>query len=241
MSDYFDRLLARHTPLAPAPAPAARLRPRLPGPFERVEALRERGPSEDVPAPPAPGVSGARSGPRERGQIARIREIRTERTVVRELPAPADEREPRARPERPAAAPLRPAARAVRLPVVADGDGERHPRRTEGRGAPVSGKSDTVTVPVPAPVTARPAPARLRPAAGEATAARTDRRTASRRGGLRPGGQRVVHVQIGRLEVSAAGPAPAPNRAERAERSRTAPTVSLQDYLARGRNGERNN
>lgn len=40
MPDYFDRLLARYTPVPAAGAGAARVRPRLPGPFERVEALR---------------------------------------------------------------------------------------------------------------------------------------------------------------------------------------------------------
>lgn len=42
--DFLDRLLARHT--APRPA-AARVRPRLPGPFERVEAVRAAAPAPD--------------------------------------------------------------------------------------------------------------------------------------------------------------------------------------------------
>ena len=40
MADYFDRLIARHAS-AVAHGPATpRVRPRLPGPFERIEALR---------------------------------------------------------------------------------------------------------------------------------------------------------------------------------------------------------
>ncbi|MGW3405796.1 hypothetical protein ACWDPI_30365, partial [Streptomyces zhihengii] len=52
MSDHFDRLLARHTPAGPGAGPPARVRPRLPGPFERVDAPRHGpdGPDE----PPAP-------------------------------------------------------------------------------------------------------------------------------------------------------------------------------------------
>jgi len=42
--DFFDRLLARHT--APRPA-AVRVRPRLPGPFERVEAVRAGAPAPE--------------------------------------------------------------------------------------------------------------------------------------------------------------------------------------------------
>ena len=45
--DFLDRLLARHT--APRPA-AARVRPRLPGPFERVEAVRAAAPAPDEDA-----------------------------------------------------------------------------------------------------------------------------------------------------------------------------------------------
>ncbi len=37
MPDFFDRLLARHAPGRRGAPPLARLRPRLPGPFERVE------------------------------------------------------------------------------------------------------------------------------------------------------------------------------------------------------------
>lgn len=50
MPDYFDRLLARYTPV-PAAGGAARVRPRLPGPFERVEALRSARPEPDEAKP----------------------------------------------------------------------------------------------------------------------------------------------------------------------------------------------
>ncbi|MFE5690103.1 hypothetical protein ACFQ7Y_44270, partial [Streptomyces sp. NPDC056512] len=88
--DFLDRLLARHT--APRPA-AARVRPRLPGPFERVEAVRAAAPAPDddtllwpaaappaVPPPDAPaptavaarthtehGPRTGRASPRRRG------------------------------------------------------------------------------------------------------------------------------------------------------------------------------
>ncbi len=39
--DFFDRLIARHAAPVAGPRPdVARVRPRLPGPFERVEAVR---------------------------------------------------------------------------------------------------------------------------------------------------------------------------------------------------------
>jgi hypothetical protein len=47
----------------------------------------------------------------------------------------------------------------------------------------------------------------------------------------------VVHVQIGRLEVSAGGAAPVAERPAAASARRTA-TVSLEDYLRHGRDGE---
>ncbi|RNG13836.1 hypothetical protein EEJ42_31585, partial [Streptomyces botrytidirepellens] len=48
--------------------------------------------------------------------------------------------------------------------------------------------------------------------------------------------ERVVHVQIGRLEVSAADPSgPGRTAAARPEQTgRRAPTLSLDDYLSRG-------
>ncbi|PNE39346.1 hypothetical protein AOB60_36330 [Streptomyces noursei] len=57
--DYLGRLLARYAPAPPAdpfgppdgadaPGRRTRVRPRLPGPFERVEALRGPAAGEDV-------------------------------------------------------------------------------------------------------------------------------------------------------------------------------------------------
>ncbi|MEV5319896.1 hypothetical protein AB0K92_19945, partial [Streptomyces sp. NPDC052687] len=58
------------------------------------------------------------------------------------------------------------------------------------------------------------------------------RQAAARRSGRAP--EQVVRVQIGRLEVTAGAPPPA-GPARRAPAERPAATVSLADYLARGR------
>ncbi|URN11237.1 hypothetical protein LUW77_02515 [Streptomyces radiopugnans] len=75
MPDYFDRLLTRHVPAvrgaeaAPGGGPGVpvRVRPRLPEPYERVEALRGGAPGAggSRPLPPARTPSGraARGGP----------------------------------------------------------------------------------------------------------------------------------------------------------------------------------
>ncbi|HZG04075.1 MAG TPA: hypothetical protein VE546_10955, partial [Streptomyces sp.] len=104
MPDYFDRLLARHVPGLPAaygerdgtdgrPDTPVRARPRLPGPFERVEALRDGlpGPDGDDPFPPA----APRPVVHREERLRHEREVRTEHhTVVRTEPAPRGE-EPR--------------------------------------------------------------------------------------------------------------------------------------------------
>ncbi|NLU68204.1 hypothetical protein [Streptomyces sp. HNM0574] len=255
MSDYFDRLLARHAPAArPAPgAPAARrvrVRPRLPGPFERVEALRGDRDEYQLETPARPDAPASRpdSGP-ARGTAPGVREIRTEReTVVRAGPAPREDTAPRPRADQqgPRAAPLRPVPRTPRPFAAPAGDGRRRGGRPDGPAAPAPSAPAAPAASTGLfgePVTALPA---ARPASGDRAAARDAQRAAP---GGRRGGQgqaeRVVHVQIGRLEVSAASPA-APSRGggpgARRETGRTAPTVSLEDYLARGgRNGERSN
>ncbi|MEV5342167.1 hypothetical protein AB0K93_27360, partial [Streptomyces sp. NPDC052676] len=58
------------------------------------------------------------------------------------------------------------------------------------------------------------------------------RQAAARRAGRAP--EQVVQVQIGRLEVTA-GPSPSGGTSRRAPAERPAVTVSLADYLARGR------
>ncbi|MER7205144.1 hypothetical protein ABT363_47065, partial [Streptomyces sp. NPDC000188] len=94
--DFLDRLLARHT--APRQA-VARVRPRLPGPFERVEAVRaEASASEEdallwpaatpsaVPLPDAPSPTAVAA----RTHTERERTVvRSERVAEQQGPRPA--------------------------------------------------------------------------------------------------------------------------------------------------------
>ena len=229
--DFFDRLLARHA--APAPA-AARVRPRLPGPFERVEAVRAAvlAPPEDTLLwPPAtPSAAPPAQAPRPVTAPTRTHTER-ERTVVREERAP----EPQgARPSAPAAraeAPLlRPAAPVAPGPRPLPDTVRRAPGRdrTEPSRTAVAGPHPPGADTAPAVVSEAP-----RPSAADTTAARDAVRQAAARRPARAAEQ-VVQVQIGRLEVTAAaGAAGAPKRARAAERPGT--TLSLADYLARGR------
>ncbi|MFD5750765.1 hypothetical protein [Streptomyces sp. NPDC127033] len=255
MSDYFDRLLARYTPVAAAdgagsgdtgsPGGAAgvtRVRPRLPGPFERVEALRTAPPEPDAPASLIPTAPEPAFGTVE--LIRHEREVRTDRhTVVRTGAARAEEAagwpDPAAGPfpdtgaERPA---VRPAPRPAAGPRRGAADGSRPSRHPAEADA------------VPAPRDARAAPAsgapgapraadtgRARPRDSDTTTARGAAQGGVGRRAPRPA-ERVVHVQIGRLEVSAApppgGPRPAADRP--GPTGRRAPALTLDDYLARG-------
>lgn len=241
MADHFDRLLARYTPVAAVhgtggPAVRTRVRPRLPGPFERAEALRYGPPEPDEPAaliPSAPSADRELPRPTLPG-----REVRTERhTVVR------TERAPRpgeaGQPARPAAAPaslLRPPAVPVARARPGSAEGVTPPRRARSSAA-----EERAAAPV---VPTAPAPAAAAPALAAAPA--VPRRSDSVARGAAPGSlgrraprpaERVVHVQIGRLEVSAA-PRPGANAAP-AERpaqrtGRPAPVLTLDDYLSRG-------
>ncbi|WP_410539692.1 hypothetical protein [Streptomyces sp. KL2] len=243
MPDYFDRLLTRHIPAARGagaapgrgPGVPVRVRPRLPEPYERVEALRGAPwePEEANPfLPPAPRPA-VRPGD-DRAAVRHEREIRTEhRTVVRTGPVPDGDR---ARP--PAAArPVQPqpARRATASPPPAavpapPRGGRTAPARTEREPLPAA-------VPAPVPRDAGPAPVPtvavpLRPAG-----ARAAREAARAAGGRRRSrtAERTVHVRIGRLEVSAAPPAAGPAGAGRPQRpARPAPALSLADYLAGG-------
>ncbi|MEV6424252.1 hypothetical protein [Streptomyces sp. NPDC051662] len=248
MPDYFDRLLARYTPV-PGVAGAggaggtdgvggmARVRPRLPGPYERVEALRSgpREPDEPaalIPYAPQPALTPAELTHQER-------EVRTDRqTVVR-----TEALRPGVEPGRPAgsvATPstgplLPPLSHRTPVPRPAAEDSPRVPRRPGA--APVSGAPRTA--PATAPRAAAPAP----PAAPTSLRPR-DADTAAARGAAPNGvgrrapkqAERVVHVQIGRLEVSAAPPggnrSPAADRTDRT--GRRAPALTLDDYLSRG-------
>ncbi|NLU71912.1 hypothetical protein HCC61_04300 [Streptomyces sp. HNM0575] len=275
MSDYFDRLLARHVPGvrgaaaggpaggsspgggdssgagAGAAARPVRVRPRLAGPFERVEALRERSDAGDglsAPVTGAPAARPVRTGQGEGGVPRTVREIRTERhTVVRDTsaaqaPAPEPARSQRL-PDggrlRPAPGPPRPAgntpARQAGRPAARDAG-------PDGYGAPAAGAAPAL-VARSGEVVARPAG--VRPGDDGLSPERGARQqAAARRGGGRRQ-ERVVHVQIGRLEVTAATPPGAARDGAggtgRQAGGRPVPTVSLDDYLARGRTGERSN
>ncbi|MFE0374331.1 hypothetical protein ACFW1M_01865 [Streptomyces inhibens] len=264
LADYFDRLLARHAPVpggvggafpeapgsgrtggatdgATGGARRTLVQPRLPGPFERVEALRgaagEGYGDGDEPAPLYPRAP--RTSLSDGEQVRYEREIRTteRQTVVRTealRPDASDLVEPAVRPTAPL---LRPAAAVD--PGLRPGVAETaRPQRWVGAGAPGEDGAARPVAATPAPPgrnagSRSPVPA-LRPRTDAVPAARnTARATAAGRRGQR-GAERVVHVQIGRLEVSAAGaerPAAGgrPARTERRE-----PSLSLADYLARG-------
>lgn len=235
MPDYFDRLLARYTPV-PAAGVAARVRPRLPGPFERVEALRSAPPEPDEPAALIPSAPQPAFGPTE--LIRHEREVRTDRhTVVRtEAAGPGGRQRPAdATTTRTDSAPRPPAARTAPGPRPADSDGARPARRPGPRprsdaptNAPAGSRRETAPAPPAATAPARPRSTDLNPARG-ATPSGVGRRAP------KPA-ERVVHVQIGRLEVSAAPP-PGANRGATDSPDRTgrrAPALTLDDYLARG-------
>ncbi|MCX4510849.1 hypothetical protein OHA27_11130 [Streptomyces sp. NBC_01619] len=229
--DHFDRLLARYT----APG-AARVRPRLPGPFERVEALRTAPPEPGDPAPLVPAAPPA-SGPA--GEQPRpVREVRTERhTVVRTEGA---------RPGEPGPAPagLVPSTPLL-LPRAAAAPGPREVAAASppaSRGAPSSATAPgtrrqspgvVARAADPAPASAPLAPAR--PRGADTAAARGATPSGIGRRAPRPA-ERVVHVQIGRLEVSAAPPpgASRPARDRPDHTGRRGPALTLDDYLARG-------
>ncbi|MEW2578915.1 hypothetical protein [Streptomyces syringium] len=244
MPDFFDRLLARHVPgRQGAPTAVARLRPRLPGPFERIETAgtdapspiagtapapgsdRRAGPTS-VPAPPRPAPSAAPPAPRATATPP------PERTTpaVRLLPA------------RPllVAPPLLPAATAAP-------NGERAPGRHSGaarsvtterpsaqatrRPTPLASRPPTPTPGTPAVPAARPKPPH-RPADSTGTGDRRRRQKPP---------ERVVHVSIGRLEVTAGqrqGPAKPDRRPRTEDGGRPGPAMTLDQYLETGRGGE---
>jgi hypothetical protein len=236
--DFLDRLIARHA--APRPAATARVSPRLPGPFERVEAVRARTPDPATPDPvtwpfAAPtDVTQHEDTPRPSAARAQQNPNR-ERTVVHTTQAPA---EPAARPAAPApvdAPLLRPVAPPSPGPLPMPRTGQR----TTGSGRPEPRADRT-----PGPVTISPGvaadpvavvSAAARPSPADTTAARDAvRMAAARRPARAP--EQVVQVQIGRLEVTA-GRTPSDGRARPGTRSAERPgaALSLADYLDRGR------
>lgn len=237
MPDYFDRLLARYTPVPTAGGGAARVRPRLPGPFERVEALRSGPPEPDEPAALIPSAPGPAFGPAE--SVRHEREVRTDReTVVRtEAAAVPGDLERRAAPAAPVTGPLlRPATAAApsaTRPVASDAP--RAARR--GAAAPLADAPRTPAAAAPraADRTAPAASAAARPRGADTAAARGAALNGVGRRPPRPA-ERVVHVQIGRLEVSAAPPpgASRPAGGHPDHTGRRAPALTLDDYLSRG-------
>ncbi|MFB8265592.1 hypothetical protein ACFC96_03130 [Streptomyces sp. NPDC055955] len=229
-ADFFDRLLARHTAARPA---AARVRPRLPGPFERVEAVRAAAPAPDedallwpaaapsaVPPPdvPSPTVVSART------------HTERERTVEHTERAAEPQGSRPAAPAHAEAPLLRPATSVAPAP---------RPLPDTGRRAAVRGEREpaqpAVSVPVPPGRDAAPhaVPAALPPSAAGPAATRDAVRQAAARRPARATEQ-VVQVQIGRLEVTA-GEASGGGRPRTPAAGRTGATLSLAEYLARGR------
>jgi hypothetical protein len=236
--DFLDRLLARHAAPAAQRPGVVRVRPRLAGPFERIEAVRGAAPDPDGTEPLWPVAAPAAVARPDTARPAPREIVRTERerTVVRteQVPAPA-ETGPRparpAEPEGPLLRPVTPTGPALRpVPDTTRRAGGRG--RTE-RAAPTNAAS----VPTPPGADAAPpaaVPASLLPSAADTAAARDAVRQAAAR---RPGRQaeQVVQVQIGRLEVTA-GPSPSGGSRQRTPATgRTGATLSLEEYLARGR------
>ncbi|MFG2828975.1 hypothetical protein ACGFWI_16195 [Streptomyces sp. NPDC048434] len=254
MPDYFDRLLTRYAPVPPGAPPAgpsggraggsgartegprrALVQPRLPGPFERVEALRGVPAEPDGPAPLYPEAPRPFASEGER--IRYEREIRTtERQTVLRTESPLQEAAEPERQLRPEHALLRPTAPLAPGPRPSTADVIRpQPRTRRPAGEADTARPTASTLVLPG-LDAAPlaAVSMLRPRTDGLPVARGAARTApaGRRG--QRSAERVVHVQIGRLEVSAAGterPA-AGGRPARSERH--APSLSLADYLARG-------
>ncbi|MET7838351.1 hypothetical protein ABZT45_06945 [Streptomyces sp. NPDC005356] len=227
--DFLDRLLARHTASRPA---AARVRPRLPGPFERVEAVRAAAPAPDedallwpaatpptVPLPDAPPTVVAARTHTERERTV----VHTERAAEPQGPrpaAPARAEAPLPRPAISVAPALRPLPDTGRRAAVR---AERDPAQT------------AVSLPLPPGRDAAPhaVSAALPPSAAGPAATRDAVRQAAARRPARATEQ-VVQVQIGRLEVTA-GEAPGAGRPRTPAAGRAGATLSLTEYLARGR------
>ncbi|MFC7309600.1 hypothetical protein ACFQVC_35985, partial [Streptomyces monticola] len=118
--DFLDRLLARHLPAGRRRPDVVRVRPRLTGPFERVDAVGATAREADGTVPLWPTSPEPRPGESELTPATREVRLRTERerTVVRTEREPAPETDGR-RPAAPPPAPtplLRPAAAVAPWP-----------------------------------------------------------------------------------------------------------------------------
>ena len=224
MADHFDRLAGR---TAPDGGTAPRVQPRLPGPFERIDTLG----ADPEPPPSAPARPAERPVP---------------------LPAPLPAAYPAHRKAEPAPPRPVPLPLALRETPAPEHGALLAPAVPPPPPQPVAGRepSEPVTVRavgpqphtepgphLPAPPAVRPAAAR--PAAPAVAAPAHRPGTAGRTAPADPAGrerqprppERVVHVSIGRLEVTAAGRRPdAGRRAERA--GRADPGLSLRTYLS---------
>ncbi|WP_404816473.1 hypothetical protein [Streptomyces thermolineatus] len=255
MPDFFDRLLARHAPDAAGGAPGpsgggavARVRPRLPGPFERIDTLGARpAPPADVPPVASPGTATGAVPPFPPALL--LAPGGREERPGRPRTAPADPPAPQRQDRQPLPVPLGPAPLLVPPPgVPAASPAPAAPeavrpgparRAVGGRGGP-DGRppragGETAAPPrraVPAPV--RPAPS-SRPERSPADGGEGARTGGGRRRGRSGPVERVVHVSIGRLEVTAAGRTPAAARRDDdgARTARPAPALSLDGYLSR--------
>ena len=216
--DYFDRLLARH--ITSADRPVTRVRPRLPGPFERIESLHREPDAPEAPdapdSPPDTPASPARApfAPPPR----REHRVLTERhTVIREeqLTPHDGDRTPPLLPDRLVTHEhrhfVRPTVVAPVHTVVRETTPGAAPRDPEP-AAPRTGVLVSPRIVVPP-----------RPPEHRTSVAPAARRTA------RPA-EPTIHVKIGRLEVRAAGTEPP---ARRPTPSRRAPAVNLTDYLSK--------
>jgi hypothetical protein len=238
MADHFDRLVGRGAP-APADGGALRVRPRLPGPFERMGA-------------PA-GGAGVLELETEQPASAPTAQM-TQAPAARPAPAPPHTYAEPWPARQPVADPLpralreqvgpehgtlmAPASRGVVPPPV--GPAGRTPNDPDTAQHRATSTEHRITEPTeqhrtpggradPAPRSAAAVPAQTtRPAAPARDRGREGNRAAVQQ---RPP-ERVVHVSIGRLEVRAAA-----GRTERPERSarsgRTTPALSLEKYLSR--------
>ncbi|MCX2731954.1 hypothetical protein OOZ19_17060 [Saccharopolyspora sp. NFXS83] len=216
MADFFDRLAARHDPVDGP----VRLRPRLPGPFERVDSLPAASSDSEAPAARTPSPSPVREREvrrleREVRTTDRITLVRTEASPV-ERPRPAEtpvrQEEPESgpRPVVPARATQPEQPRGVQA-----ASGEPEP------AAPVPERGGALRAAVLPPAPAESPRTRI-------TAAASAPRTAPARSRASEPADPAVRVEIGRLQVSAAPPQRPPHRPRPARRE---PAVNLDDYL----------
>ncbi|WP_406350622.1 hypothetical protein [Streptomyces sp. NBC_00658] len=234
--DFLDRLIARHA-LGAAPRPGVvRVRPHLAGPFERVEAVRTGVSDAEEPVwPTAPQVPSDNDGLAVRPTSREVH-FRTEReqTVVRteRAPGPTPSTSRQAEREAPVVPLLRPAATVTPGLRPAPEAGRRSARTRAG--VPAAQSAASVPTPPGTDVASTAVSSPLRPSAADTAAARDAvRQVAGRRAGR--GAEQVVQVQIGRLEVTAAPSPSAGGRTQSPAVRRPGAAVSLEEYLARGR------